>query len=164
MRFLSELAAQIIKPQIIDYKDIAVVLPNKRAQGSLDVELARAAGRNIFPPVVFSVDELVASLSGLEVLPMTELLIELYGVYEKVADSHHVQIDDFQNFMSWGINLIGDFNDIDRQLADAHEVFSYLKDFKDIGIEIESGGQPTAGQQRYLEFYGMLYEDRKSVV
>ena len=158
MRFLSELAAQIIKPQIIDYKDIAVVLPNKRAQGSLDVELARAAGRNIFPPVVFSVDELVASLSGLEVLPMTELLIELYGVYEKVADSHHVQIDDFQNFMSWGINLIGDFNDIDRQLADAHEVFSYLKDFKDIGIEIESGGQPTAGQQRYLEFYGMLYD------
>ena len=158
MRFLSELAAEIINPQIIDYKNIAIVLPNKRAQKALDVEMARVAGRSIFPPVVFSIDELVGSLSGLEVLPMTELLIELYGVYETVAAAHHTETDDFQKFMSWGINLIGDFNDTDRQLADARAVFSYLKDFKDIGIEIESGGQPTTGQIRYLEFYGMLYE------
>lgn len=158
MRFLSELAAEIINPQIIDYKNIAVILPNKRAQKALDVEMARTACRSIFPPVVFSIDELVSSLSGLEVLPMTELLLELYGVYETVAAKHHTETDDFQKFMSWGANLIGDFNDIDRQLADAHEVFSYLKDYKDIGIEIDSGGQPTAGQRRYLEFYGMLYE------
>ena len=158
MSFLSELAAKIINPQIIDYKNIAVVLPNKRAQKALDIEMAHAARRSIFPPVVFSIDELVGNLSGLEVLPMSELLIELYGVYEEVADLHHIQTDDFQKFISWGTNLIGDFNDIDRQLADAHEVFSYLKDFKDIGIEIESSGQPTAGQRRYLEFYGMLYE------
>ena len=158
MHFLSELAAEIINPQTVDYKNIAVVLPNKRAQKALDMEMARAAGRSIFPPVVFSIDELVGSLSGLEVLPMTELLIELYGVYASVAAAHHTEADDFQKFMSWGVNLIGDFNDIDRQLADAHAVFSYLKDFKDIGIEIDSGGQPTAGQRRYLEFYGMLYE------
>ena len=158
MRFLSELAAEIINPQTIDYKDIAVVLPNKRAQKSLDMELAHAAGRSIFPPVVFSIDELVSNLSGLEVLPMTELLLELYGVYQTVAAAHHTETDDFQKFMSWGTHLIGDFNDIDRQLADAHEVFSYLTDYKDIGIEIDSDGNPTAGQRRYLEFYGMLYE------
>ena len=158
MSFLSELAAKIISPQIIDYKDIAVVLPNKRAQKALDMELAHAAGRSIFPPVVFSIDELVSSLSGLEVLPLTELLLELYRVYQTVAATHHTETDDFQKFMSWGTNLIGDFNDIDRQLADAHEVFSYLKDYKDIGIEIDSGGNPTAGQRRYLAFYGMLYE------
>ena len=158
MRFLSELAAEIVNPQTIDYKDIAVVLPNKRAQKSLDMELAHAAGRSIFPPVVFSIDELVSSLSGLEVLPMTELLLELYGVYQTVAAAHRTETDDFQTFMSWGTHLIGDFNDIDRQLADAREVFSYLKDYKDIGIEIDSGGNPTAGQRRYLEFYGMLYE------
>lgn len=158
MRFLSELAAEIIDSQTIDYKNIAIILPNKRAQKALDVEMAHVAGRSIFPPVVFSIDELVGSLSGLEVLPMTELLIDLYGVYETVAAAHHTETDDFQKFISWGTNLIGDFNDIDRQLANAYEVFSYLKDFKDIGIEIESGGQPTAGQRRYLEFYGMLYD------
>ena len=158
MRFLSELAQAIINSQTIDYKDIAIVLPNKRAQKALDVEMARAAGRNIFPPKVFSIDELVSELAGLEVLPTSELLLELYSVYQIVAAAHHTEIDDFQKFMSWGINLIGDFNDIDRQLANANEVFSYLKDFKNIGIEIESGGQPTAGQQRYLEFYGMLHE------
>ena len=158
MRFLSELAQIIINPQIIDYKDIAVILPNKRAQKALDLEMAHVAGRSIFPPVVFSIDEFVGTLSELEVLPMTELLIELYHVYETVAASHHTETDDFQKFMSWGIHLISDFNDIDRQLADAKEVFSYLKDFKDIGIEIDSGGQPTAGQRRYLEFYGMLYD------
>ena len=158
MRFLSELAQAIINPQTVDYKDIAIVLPNKRAQKALDVEMARVAGRNIFPPQVFSIDELVSDLAGLEVLPTGELLLELYGVYQTVTAHHHTEPDDFQKFMSWGIQLIGDFNDIDRQLANAKEVFSYLKDFKDIGIEIESGGQPTAGQRRYLEFYGMLYE------
>lgn len=158
MCFLSELAAEIINPQTIDYKDIAIVLPNKRAQKALDVEMARQAGRSIFPPVVFSIDELVGSLSGLEVLQMSELLIELYGIYEKVSASHHTETDDFQKFMSWGVNLIGDFNDIDRQLANAQELFSYLKDFKDIGIELESEGNPTLGQIRYLEFYGMLYD------
>lgn len=158
MRFLSKLAEAIIQPQIIDYKNIAIVLPNKRAQKALDLEMARVAGRNIFPPQVLSIDELVSDLSGLEVLPTTELLLELYGIYQTVAANHHAEPDDFQKFMSWGIQLIGDFNDIDRQLANANEVFSYLKDFKDIGIEIESGGQPTAGQRRYMEFYGMLHE------
>ena len=158
MRFLSELARAIINPQNIDYKNIAIVLPNKRAEKALDVEMARAAGRNIFPPQVFSIDELVSDLAGLEVLPTSELLLELYGVYQTVATNRHTEPDDFQKFMSWGIQLIGDFNDIDRQLADAKEVFSYLKDFKDIGIEMDSGGHPTAGQQRYLDFYGMLYE------
>ena len=158
MSFLSELAAEIVSPQNIDYRNVAVVLPNKRAQKALDAELAHAAGRGIFPPVVFSIDEFVASLSGLEVLPMTELLVELYGVYGKVAAAHRTETDDFQKFMSWGVNLIGDFNDIDRQLADARQVYSYLTDFKNIGIEIGSDGQPTAGQRRYLEFYGMLYE------
>lgn len=158
MSFLSELAIEIVKPQIIDYKQIAVVLPNKRAQKALDMEMARVAGRSIFPPAIFSIDEFVCNLSGLETLPMSELLLELYKVYTQIAEAHHVQCDDFQDFMSWGISLIGDFNDVDRQLADAEELFSYLKDFKDIGIEIESGGQPTAGQIRYLEFYGMLFE------
>ena len=150
MSFLSELAAEIVSPQNIDYRSVAVVLPNKRAQKALDAELAHAAGRGIFPPVVFSIDEFVASLSGLEVLPMTELLVELYGVYGKVAAAHRTETDDFQKFMSWGVNLIGDFNDIDRQLADARKVYSYLTDFKNIGIEIGSDGQPTAGQRRYL--------------
>ena len=158
MHFLSELAVSIIDPQIIDYKKIAVILPNKRAQKALDIEMARVAGRNIFPPTVFSIDEFVGKLSGLDVLPTSELLLELYGTYEKVAAQHHTQTDDFQKFISWGANLIRDFNDIDRQLANAADIFSYLKDFKDIGIELESGGQPTAGQIRYLEFYGMLHD------
>lgn len=158
MSFLSELATLVIDPQIIDYKKIAVVLPNKRAQKALDVEMARIAGRNIFPPTVFSIDEFVGTLTGLKILSTSELLLELYGVYKTVADLHHTEPDDFQKFMSWATNLIRDFNDIDRQLADAGEIFSYLKDFKDIGIEIESGGQPTAGQVRYLEFYGILHD------
>ena len=74
MRFLSELARVIINPQTIDYKDIAIVLPNKRAQKALDVEMARAAGRNIFPPQVLSIDELVSNLSGLEVLSTLSML------------------------------------------------------------------------------------------
>lgn len=158
MRFLSELARAIIDPGKTDYKDIAVILPNKRAQKALDLELSRAAGRNIFPPAVLSIDEFVSSLSGLEVPSTSELLLELYEAYKVTAGKHQTEADDFQKFMSWGINLIGDFNDIDRQLADAGEVFSYLKDFKDIGIEIDSGGNPTAGQRRYLEFFGMLHE------
>ena len=158
MRFLTKLARTILDPNNLDYRDIAVILPNKRAQKALDVELARAAGRSIFPPEVLSIDEFVGTLSGLEVLPTSELLLELYGVYTATADKHHTETDDFQKFMSWGVHLIGDFNDIDRQLASAADLFSYLKDFKDIGIEIESGGQPTAGQRRYLEFYGMLHD------
>ncbi|MBR0078218.1 MAG: PD-(D/E)XK nuclease family protein [Bacteroidales bacterium] len=158
MSFLSDLAAEIIDSQTIDYRNVAVVLPNKRAQKALDGEMARIAGKIVFPPVVFSIDELVTILSGLDVLPMSELLLELYGVYEQVAAQHSTQPDDFQKFMTWGANLIGDFNDIDKQLADAREIFSYLKDFKDIGVEIDSGGQPTAGQIRYMEFYGMLYD------
>ncbi len=158
MNFLSQIAENVIVPQKIDYKDVAIILPNKRAQRTLEIELAKTAQTPIISPVIFSIDEFISRLSNLEVLPTSELLIDLYGVYTTVAPLHGTEADDFQKYMSWGVQLIGDINDIDRQMADAHDVFSYLKDFKDIGIEIDSGGQPTEGQRRYLKFFELLYD------
>ena len=151
--FISRLAETINPSENIDYKDIAIILPNKRAQRKLFQEIASKIEKPIFPPAVLSVDEFIHSLSPLELMSQSELLVELYSIYSQFE---YAKTHTLQDFLAWGKVILRDMNEIDMQLANAENIFSDLHNIK----ELESFGQDKLSikQEEYLQFYQQLID------
>lgn len=76
-------------------------------------------------PCVTSIGELVSRLTGTVKATEIEMLFALYDAYcEAMGD----KAQEFDRFIYWAHLIVSDFNDIDRSLADAAEIYSNLED------------------------------------
>ncbi|MFO8085508.1 MAG: PD-(D/E)XK nuclease family protein [Desulfobacterales bacterium] len=73
-------------------------------------------------------NEFISGYSGLHQGEKLQLISILYGIFRK----HTQTTERFDDFYFWGEVLLADFNDIDRYLVDAKDLFSNLADLKEI--------------------------------
>lgn len=106
---------------------VAVVFPNKRAGLFFNDYLASCSESPIWSPSYVSIKELFKELSDLEFGDPMKLVCELYKVYISTTGSNE-PLDDFY---SWGEMLISDFDDVDKNLADAERLFTNLEQLKE---------------------------------
>ncbi|MCK4761367.1 MAG: PD-(D/E)XK nuclease family protein [Candidatus Aminicenantes bacterium] len=144
---------------------------------------------SMWAPPIFSIKDFAAGLAGVTIPDQLELIFALYeGVappaYEGGAapptyegPGNHItdRIDqkvsfgskfsrriskEFADFYPWGKMIISDFDEIDKHLVDAAELFRNLKEFKeieDINIDEQAGIY-----QRYTGFWedlGSMYRE-----
>ena len=106
---------------------VAVVFPNKRAGLFFNDYIASCSESPIWSPSYVSIKELFKELSDLEFGDPMKLVCELYKVYISTTGSNE-PLDDFY---SWGEMLISDFDDVDKNLADAERLFTNLEQLKE---------------------------------
>ena len=99
------------------------VLPSKRAGIFLKHDIASFTEKPIFSPKIYSIEELVVEISGLENAPNLTLVLELYEAFKLHSKT---QQKSFESFIAWGNTLLADFNEIDRNLVDQTSLFDYL--------------------------------------
>ncbi len=104
-----------------------VVFPTRRACINFKEELAKDLNSISWLPIILPVRDLLIQLSPLPVADENTLLMELFKVYEKLYPN-----DDIESFLSWGQQLIDDFNEIDRQMVPADQLFQKVLDVKNI--------------------------------
>jgi len=104
------------------------VFPNRRSSLFFKKHLARACDRAIFAPDCLAINELFSRLSPLKQADQLGLLFSLYQHYQRISSSS----ESFDDFYSWGETLLSDFNDIDKYLVDAEQLFSNLYELKSI--------------------------------
>ena len=126
--FLEIVANDLYKRIGTDLSHTAVVFPNKRASLFFSEHLARQASTPIWSPAYITIQELFSSLSSLETGDPIRLVCELYKVYREETQSNE-SLDDFYY---WGELLISDFDDVDKNMADASQLFGNLQDLKDL--------------------------------
>lgn len=129
--FLHYVAADIISKYGTDLSNIAVVFPNKRASLFLNEELAKCAGKPVWAPTYLTISDLFRRYSNLAVGDPIKLVCELYKTYTEVTGKEET----LDHFFDWGKLLISDFDDVDKNLADARQVFSNianLHEFDDV--------------------------------
>ena len=102
------------------------VLPNRRAGLFLQKYLAEIAGKPLFSPSMLTIQELFASLSSYHLADRIEMLVMLYGHYGKISGSR----ESFDDFLYWGDMLLNDFDDVDKHLVDAKQLFRNVHDFR----------------------------------
>ena len=107
---------------------VAIVFPNKRASLFFNEYLALESQQPIWSPSYHSISELLQSLSDIQIGDDIKLISLLYNVFEKHTESKET-LDDFY---FWGELLLSDFDDIDKNRVDAENLFTNLKDLKDL--------------------------------
>ena len=117
--FLDKIADRLLKKFPETMEGVLVVLPSKRAVVFLKQYLSKKIKKPIFLPEFYSVEEYVEQVSGLTVLDNISLQFRLYRAYLKNAPK---KSDSFDEFMNWSNVLLHDFNEIDRNLADAEAI------------------------------------------
>lgn len=165
------------------------VFPSKRAKAFFLHHLkakCQAEGRYMFAPQCTTVNDFILGLRpDLQVLDKTELLFNLYDC--RVAQRGYIASEEdeqerLDNFLFWGNIILSDFDQIDRNLVDAYQLYRNvegLKELEDINLDflneetkisIEqyfrgfvntskmSSEEQDTYRSRYLHFWSSLYE------
>ncbi|MBP5213545.1 MAG: PD-(D/E)XK nuclease family protein [Bacteroidales bacterium] len=87
-------------------------------------------------PQMVTIGDLFSLFSDIRVASRTELLFRLFRIYKEVKAEKMPEgkqrDESFEEFIFWGEMLLRDFDDVDKYLADARDVFLNVRDIKEI--------------------------------
>lgn len=126
--FLYLIAQTFYKKYGKEIQDIAFVFPNRRAGIFFQKYLAEVAGHPLFSPPIMTISDLFIRLTPYQPADRIQMLFILYRHY--IALSHSEE--SFDNFVFWGEMLLNDFDDVDKYVVNAKELFTNIQDLKEI--------------------------------
>ena len=134
------------------------VFPNRRAGVFFQKYLAEIAGKPIFSPQIITIQELFESLSDYQTADKIEILVMLYERYIDISKSDEL----FDDFLYWGEMLLNDFNDVDKHLVDAKQLFRNIHNLKSMDDNMSYlTEEQVKAIQRFWESF-TPYEDNET--
>lgn len=126
--FLEAVAKDLLQKYGSNLSRIAVVFPNKRASLFMNEYLARLSDGPLWSPCYTTISDLFREKSELMVADPIKLVCDLYRSYTEITGKDET----LDRFYGWGQLLLADFDDIDKNMADAHKVFANLRDIHEL--------------------------------
>ena len=153
--FLERVAEDLLAKYSTDLSQTAVVFPNKRAALFMNEHLARLAGRPMWSPAYVTISDLFRSHSSLQVADPILLICRLHRIFTQVTGTEET----LDHFYGWGQLLLADFDDLDKNMAQAERVFANLRDLH----ELDDISYLTEEQKALLRrFFGNFTEASES--
>ena len=122
--FLYHVAQDLKKKYGNDMSHLTLVFPNKRASLFFNEYLASINTKPVWCPSYTTISELFQSHSKLKVADEIKLILDLHHSFTTCTDS----TETLDQFFGWGKVLLKDFDDIDKSMADAHQIFLNISD------------------------------------
>ena len=122
--FLAYVAEDMLQKYGTDLSAVTVVFPNKRASLFMNEWLAQSAGKPVWSPDYVTISDLFRSHSQLEVADQLKLIAELHRSFCHCTGSKET----LDRFLAWGTLLLADFDDMDKNMADASKVLANVTD------------------------------------
>lgn len=148
--------AQAYASHYDDLSGVCFIFPNKRSGSFFTKYLASVSRDIIIAPVVTTISDFVADLSGREVDSHLDLVFRLYECYRGLAPSdvsgylrRENDKSDFEKFRSWGETVLSDFDEIDMQLVEVDELLKNVSDYKSISSTFLTEEQKRVMQQYF---------------
>lgn len=111
-------------------RDLCMIFPNRRSmvffRKYLADVVAGSGERPVVAPAMFTVNDFFVCLYGGRSADRVTLLLELYECYKTL----NAKAESLDEFIFWGDILLGDFNDVDKYLADPARLYANVADFK----------------------------------
>ena len=134
--------------------ELCIVLPNRRAGLFLKTHFSKRLKKVFWSPEIYATEDFIALLAELETADSTSQLFELY---ETVKNVNPEQSENFNDFSKWGQILLSDFNEIDRYLIEAKQLFGNLQNIKELeSWSLNSEEELTDFQKQYLNFWKLI--------
>jgi hypothetical protein len=176
MTFLDHIAQELKQEFGPQVSDLYLIVPTRRAVQFLRDALADAYQQTLWSPRIVSIQDFVRETVGWqfpEVLPLVFELYQVYGPHMRRVDK--TWYESFEQFYNWGEMLVKDFDEIDKYLVEAKQLFTNIKDLKEIDLIFSlpeeslepirrfwqtlrgHGEEPSQVQQRFLAIWQELY-------
>lgn len=118
-------AVAYLKDNIDHQQKNLLVLPSRRAMVFLQESMNEQFPAGWLPKMLV-IDEFIQNFSKLEQADNISLLFILFEAYQEVNE----EAQDFNDFLRWGPQLLVEFNDIDRYLVEADQLFQHVHEAK----------------------------------
>jgi hypothetical protein len=128
--FLDLVAADVISRLGTDLADVTVIFPSIRAGLFFNQSLYAQAKKTLWAPRYQSIETLFENAATLKKGDSIRLTGELYRTYIDVFNAHAAlpSTETLDEFFFFGEILLNDFDDVDKNLANARLLFSNLQD------------------------------------
>jgi hypothetical protein len=171
--FLRQVAADLLSRFGNDLKDVAVVLTNKRPIVFLRKHLADLAGKPLWSPSFFTIQEFLRQSADVpEASPLAQFFI-LHDLHNQLLREEGRPGESPDEFYPLAETILSDFAQLDYDLVQPEEVYAELHDiallqqrFPHLSAEQQrfmrqfwesfSVGKQTAIQQKFLQLWGRL--------
>ena len=156
--FLKELAEKIYKehPQL---DGLTLVFPNRRAALYFQKHLSALLTKPTFAPQLITIEDFIAGFSHLKVPDKLELIHRLHKAYKSIMNSANDEgraAESFDQFYFWGDMLLRDFDEVDKYMVNARQLFKDLRNQK----ELDSSFDYLTDQQReFLKSFWLTFEE-----
>ena len=150
--FLSKISKIILSKYKDNLSNLVIVFPSRRASLFFAEQVSKEISKPIWLPSFYSIDDFVFNITKLTRINKLELFFDFYNIYVNNVERPH----NLEKCYRWADMLLVDFDEMDRSLACAKDIFSYLSDVKRIEnwyLELE---QNHADIEYYLNFYKSL--------
>lgn len=133
--------------------ELTIVFPNRRASLFFQKYYSESITSPSWSPELLSIEEFFARLSDLKELDKLSLIFKLYEVYNRV-----MKVDEpFDRFYFWGEMLLRDFDEVDKYLVNATQLFRDLSKLKELD---ETFDYLTEEQKEFLRSFWMSFEEK----
>lgn len=148
--FLYRVAKAFYKEYESNISSLTFVFPNRRAGLFFQRYLSEIAGKPLFSPEILTINDCFASASNWQSADRLSMLFRLYRIFKEKSGSDET----FDSFVFWGEMLLSDFNDVDKFLVDAKQLFTNITELKQIDqlFNIFSEKQVEAIRQFWSNF------------
>jgi hypothetical protein len=147
--FLKTLAEELIRVHGDQISELCIVFPNRRSGLFFRKYLSVAAGKTIWSPQIYTINEFMQHLSPLQPADPVELVFEVYEAYRQNINLPQ----SLDEFWQWGEMMLSDFDDIDKYLVDAASIYSNIKDLKEIDSHFDLTEEQKATIRKFWGFF-----------
>lgn len=153
--FLQELAEKVYLDHGNDLEGVTIVFPNRRAGLFFRKYLAENLEKPVWSPAIMSLEDFVKPLSAIQPLDKLSLVFKLYSIYKKISPRK----EEFDRFFYWGEMLLKDFDDIDKYLVNAKNLYVNLSRLKELDQVFD---YLTVEQKKIIREFWHNFDDRPS--
>jgi hypothetical protein len=111
-------------------EELTIVFPNRRAALYFRKHLSEIIQKPVFAPRLTTIEDFFSSLHPALVPDKLDLVHRLHQTYQRILDDSHAE--SFDQFYFWGDMLLRDFDEMDKYLVHAAQLFQDLRNQKEL--------------------------------
>lgn len=160
--FLEELAEKVYRNFPV-LEEVTLVFPNRRASLYFRKHLGMLLTKPAFSPKLITIEDFISGFSTAKVPDKLELIHVLHAVYQRIiaidSDSDGSAAEGLDQFYFWGDMLLRDFDEIDKYLVDATQLFKDLSHQKELHSSFDF---LTDEQREFLQNFWSNFEEAET--
>lgn len=157
--FLYRVAEKYFFEKRSDITNFTFVFPNRRASLFFRNYLSQITTSPLFSPELITINDCFSSGSSLLLADRLSNLFRIYKIYQRISGTQET----FDSFVFWGEMLLNDFDEVDKYLVDAAQLFRNVTELNEIEqlFAILSDRQIDAIRQFWTNFIPASQEATK---